>query len=385
MEQKNSEFNSMKIISAIFRFKYFIIIFTILVTAAMAAYWFSQPNWYKSTVNLVPPKASGSAFESMMGNISSTLRNFGITKIGPKTDNSYSLNVILVSRTVKDSIIRKYNLRKIYQMEKAKAEELRAAFDENLDITVEMDGNYTISISDTDPVRASVMTNDYVDIANQLSMDIAKREASYNRNYLETRIKAIDSALAQTSDSLSKYSSKYQIYQPEEQATSIGKALIDIKSEIIKQEINLELMRVTYGENDPLTKVQERIIAELKNKLSSAENEPGFAGKFSMNQATGVGIEYMRLYSDYETAAKVKAYLGPILEEQKINEYRDTKAFLVLDKAIPPDKKDRPKRSVYIAGAFFGSIVLSVMFVVISVQINDFRKKYKNYLISGKV
>jgi uncharacterized protein involved in exopolysaccharide biosynthesis len=98
-----------------------------------------------------------------------------------------------------------------------------------------------------------------------------------------------------------------------------------------------------------------------------------------MNQAAGVGIEYMRLYTDYETSAKVKAYLSPMLEEQKINEIRDTKSFLVLDRAVVPDKKDKPKRSLYIAGAFFGSLVFSMLLVVGIHQLNDFRKRFKEY------
>jgi len=375
--ETESGFSSMKLLAVVLRNKYFIIGFAVIVTAVTAVYWFNQPNIYQATTNLVPPKTSGSSFEGMIGNISSTLRNFGLTKIGPKTDGSYSPSVILESRTVKDSMIKLFNLRELYDMKEAKADELRGAFDEHLDITVELDGNYTISILDTDPVRAAAMANKYVELANNTSKDIFQRESKLNRTYLEKRLSSTDSALKVTSDSLQNFSRIYKIYHPEEQALTVGQALIDLRSEIIKQEIQLELMKNRYGETDPLTAMQTEVISELKSKLNDAENLPGFSGNFSLNNATKVGIEYARLFAEYETFTKVKAFLMPMLEEQKINELRESISFIVLDIAIPPDQKHTPKRSLYIGGALLGSVFLGIMFVIFLYQFKEFRLKYK--------
>jgi uncharacterized protein involved in exopolysaccharide biosynthesis len=373
------DFDSLKILSALFKYKYFIFAFVIIVTGITALYWFSQPNVFKATANLVPPKTSGSSFESMIGNISSTLRNFGLTKIGPKTDGSYSPSVILESRSVQDSIINLFDLRKVYEMEKAKQDRVRDAFREHLDITVEMDGNFTISVVDTDPKRAADIANAYVDVANYVSERIFRRESKLNRKYLENRLHSTDSVLTFLADTLQKFSRIYKIYEPEEQAQNVGKALIDLRAEIIKQEITLELMKNRYGETDPQTSMQRDVIEELKSKLNDAENLPGFSGNFSLKNATKVGLEYTRMFAEYETYTKVKAFLLPMLEEQKINAFRRTFSFIVLDKAIPPDVKDGPRRSLYLMGAFFGSFFLAIMFIALLVQYSELMSRYNEY------
>lgn len=375
--QKENEFDSFKLLAEIIRFKYLILLITLLCTVAMTIYMLYQPNYYVSTANLIPPKSSGSAFEGLMGNLSSTLRNFGLTKIGPKTDGSYSMNILLDNRTVKDSIIKKYKIRELYDMKTAKEDEVRSAFQENLNVTTELDGNYTINIIDTDPVRAAAMVTDYVEICNNIAKNVFQAESKLNRTYLESRIKSTDSVIKSTSSMLETFSRKYQVFMPETQAKSISQALIDIKSEIIKQEINLQLLTNRYGASDQVTTMQRQVLDQLKSKLEEAQSKPGFGGNFAVNDAAGVGLTFMNLYTELETFTKVKAFLLPLLEEQKINENRETRSFIVLDKASIPDKKLKPKRSLFILGAFFGSLILSIGIILIVVSISDFKRRFK--------
>lgn len=373
----NKDFDSLKMLIELMRYKYFIILFTILITCGITIWALMQPNWYTATVNMVPPKSSGSAFESIMGNISSTLKNFGLTKIGPKTDGTYSMILLLNNRTIIDSVIKKYDFRKRYGMEKEKSEDIRKAFLENCDITQELDGNFTISITDTNSVFAALVANDFAVLANYFSMDLFQNEAKLNTDYLSKRISSSDSALKSISDSLNKFSKKYKILIPEEQAKSVSKAIIDLKTEVIKQEVSLDILTNRFGANDQATILQRQAVDQLKNKLSDIENKPGFGGNFSISNATELGVEYMRLYTEYETFTKVKAFLLPMIEEQKLNEIRETKNFLILDKAIPPEKKTKPKRTVYVLGAFVGSFSSSILISLLFIGWGNFRRRYK--------
>ena len=56
------QFDSVEFVIRILRYKYFVIAFTVLVTSFMVFYSLKLPNWYTSTVNVIPPKNSGSAF-----------------------------------------------------------------------------------------------------------------------------------------------------------------------------------------------------------------------------------------------------------------------------------------------------------------------------------
>jgi uncharacterized protein involved in exopolysaccharide biosynthesis len=90
------------------------------------------------------------------------------------------------------------------------------------------------------------------------------------------------------------------------------------------------------------------------------------------------------MFAEYETYTKVKAFLLPMLEEQKINAYRKTFSFIILDEAVPPDVKDGPRRSLYLLGAFFGSLFLGILFVVVLVQYKELMSRFEAYQKGNK-
>lgn len=370
-------FDSFQLFIAIMKFKWLIILFVLLVTSISGYIAFKMPNKYTSMVNVVPPKSSGSAFESMMGNLSSALKDFGLSKLGGKGEGSYSFMVILNSRTVKDSLIYLYNLPKVYELPENQMTLVRKQFDENLNITSELEGNYTISITDNDPNRAASIANKYVAIANSLSQQIFQSESKVNREYLEDRLKGIEGALASITEALQKYSSDKLIFSPQDQAKSISSALADIQSEILKQEIVAQMLKNKFGESDPYTQQQNNIISELKKKYNTVTDEPGFAGNFSIKGSAKVGMDFMKLYAGFEAYSKVKAYLMPMLEEAKLNEKRFTQSLFIVDKALPPDKKSSPKRSLILLGAFVGSFSFSILIVVLLDSLRRLKRNYK--------
>ncbi len=370
-------FDSFLFFAFLYKIKYFIIIFVILVTAVAVYLSLQMDNWYASTANLVPPKKEGFSLDGASGGISSALKNIGLTKIGDKSGSGYSYLVILQSRTVKDSIIKKYNLRSEYDLEDAKMTELLEAFEGNLDITYEGEGNYLISIWDKNPERASEMVKDYVAMANRLSERLNREEGRVNTEYLEQRLSKIDESYRQSADSLQKLSQRYNIISPQEQAQAVLKSLSELKAELIKQEVAYQMMLNRYGSNDPYTLVQKDLYDQLKAKVSSAENKSGFAGNFPLKKSAAIGLEYLRLYAEVETYTKVKAFLLPVLEDAKLDIIKNQRNLFVVDEPIPADKKSRPKRSYIVAGALAGSLVLSILFSLVYFSIKNFKAKYK--------
>jgi uncharacterized protein involved in exopolysaccharide biosynthesis len=358
--------------------KWIIIGFVLVVTLASVVISLLLPNQYTAKVNTVPPKTSTSSMESLIGGLSSTLKDIGLAKLGGKTDGLYSFLVILDSWTVKDSLINKYRFDTVYNIPKNKMTKLRKKFEENLEITLEPEGNYVIYFTDQDPVRAANVANDYVEISNFVAQKIIQTEASFNRKYLEARIASIDTLVNSLLDSLQKYSGKNLIFSPEEQAKAISTSYIDLKASKISQEILYELYKSRYGENDPLTFSQKNILESLKQKLDEFENKPGYIGNFPLKSLTKVGGEFLRLYAEIETYSKVKSFLLPYLEENRLNEHRQMQYLIVLDKATPPDQKSKPKRSLIVLGSFFGSFILITFFIIVF----DAFRRYKREILS---
>lgn len=380
ISETSAEFSGFMMYAIIFKKKWYILAVTAIACIASVFYAFQLPNWYKATVNTVPPKTSGSAFEGALSSVSSTLKDLGLSKLSGKSGggDQYTFLVILNSRFIADSLVKKYNIKQAYNMLDAKESDVLKAFLENIEITYEPEGNYTISAIDKDPVKATKMANDIVYYANMLSERIYKEETDFNVNYLEKRIAHIDSVLANLSLIISRLSNKYGIISPEDQAAAYVKSISEIKAELMKQEVVLDMVVKNYGEKDPTTVSQRSIVNSLKTKLANAENKPGLAGKFSMNDAASKGIEFLSYSAQYEAMTKVKAFLLPTLEDARLNQNRNLKNLVIIDPAAVPDKKFKPKRSMIVAGITLGTFFIAIMIVLISFGIKVFRVKYQN-------
>jgi hypothetical protein len=241
-----------------------------------------MPNQYKSTVNLVPPQSSDGMMGGSMGAISSTLKDFGLTKLGSQAGEGYSFIVILQSRTVVDSIIKEFDLPKVYDIPDTMMSKVRMKFSENLDITYEKEGNYFISVIDESPQRAADMANRFGEVANDLATKLFNEEAAFNLQFMNKQIQTTDSVISFIADTLEKFSRRTLIFSPIDQASAMSKALSDLKAEEIKNDIAYEYYKSYLGEDDYMTKSILTLKEQTRKKLKEVTSKPGFAGNFSL-------------------------------------------------------------------------------------------------------
>lgn len=357
----------------------FITYFTLSITIISLIVSLLLPVWYAATTNLVPSSSSQESAGLGGTAISSALKEFGLTKMsGSSGGEQYSYIVILQSRTVVDSIIEKYQLDKVYDIPKNEMVELREEFLDNLEVAYEKEGNYTITVWDTDRQRAADIANDMVEIANSHFINIYRQDNKLSKEYFELRINSIDSNLNEIGKAMHKFTQKTLLFSPEDQAQAIAKSLSDLKSEQVKYDIIYNFYKTNYGENDPLAQSFKTMSEGLNKKLQNLKTQPGFAGNFSLNNASQVAVEYMRLYTDFETYSKVKAFLVSMLEKIRSDEVKSIQSLLVVDKAIPPDKKDKPKRAYIVAGSAIGALALSLIIVFLVNYIKEIKLRLKN-------
>lgn len=378
--ENNQENVSLATLALLFRHKWIIILMMFIagVSATIYSLYFVEVQ-YKSTVNLVPPKSQGDAFDNIMTNVGSSLKNLGLGSLGGGSGGDYEYMVILDSRTVKDSIIKKYNLSKVYDIPEAEETKLRKAFDANLALDFLKDGNYLISVWDTDKKRAAEIANEYASIANAKATEIAQSETVYNLQYLENRVQNLNEKLHLISDTLASFSSRYKIFSIEDQAKGYADLLSELKSSKFMYEIMFDINKNKYGEEDYQTKNISDVITQINKKINQTENVPGVIGNFDMSNATDIGLEYARLYTEFETYSKVKAFLIPTLEKTRLDLNKNSSNLFVVDKAIPADKKDRPKRSLIVIGAIFGAFFLSVFFIIVITRTRNLMRQLKQY------
>ncbi len=378
MTNENQFQDSTYFFLTIVKYRKFLIVFTLLGLIGSTIAAFVLPKWYASSTNLVPSNSSQDNTSIAGSAISSTLKEFGLTKMtGSGSQDQYSYIVILQSRSVVDSIIEKYELHKVYDIPKKEMIDLRKAFLDNVEVNYEKEGNYVITVWDTDRNRAAQIANDYVQIANNHFIEIFRQDNKLSKDYFELRIQTIDSILNSLSTKLNKFSKQTQLFSPEDQAQSVAKALSELKAEQVKYEIYYNFYKDNYGENDALAQSYKNLGNEITDKLKSLQTQPGFAGNFSLSEASSVGLEFLKLYTEFEAYTKVKAMILSMMEKIRTDEIKNIQSLLVVDKAIPSDKKDKPKRAFLIAGITFGTFILGILIIFVLNYFKEISERIK--------
>jgi uncharacterized protein involved in exopolysaccharide biosynthesis len=88
------------------------------------------------------------------------------------------------------------------------------------------------------------------------------------------------------------------------------------------------------------------------------------------------GMEYMRLYRDYEIYSKFLGFLLPMVQQARVDEHRQAQAVVQLDAATPPEWKNKPKRSIIIGISALSILVLAMIFVLSRERFSYYRSLY---------
>ena len=117
-----------------------------------------------------------------------------------------------------------------------------------------------------------------------------------------------------------------------------------------KKEIEIAVLeRTVTPDNDALQQARLEL-QELDRKLARYPQ---------------AGLAAVRLYRAVITQQKIIEVLAPLYEQAIINEQKDIPVLLVLDKAVPPEKKIKPQRLLIVGLSAFLSFFLCILAVFI--------------------
>ena len=100
----------------------------------------------------------------------------------------YNYLAILKSRTAMELVIQRFNLIKVYETQDSSLEETLKELRENVNFEVQDDDYITIEVLDKNKNRAAEMANYFVEILNTMSIELATKEATSNRDFIEKRL-----------------------------------------------------------------------------------------------------------------------------------------------------------------------------------------------------
>ena len=393
-KEKTKKFEDLLIVLVKYRRTIFVNV--LIITIASVIISLIIPNKYTATSSFISPKKKGGIFGDIAG-FSSTIKDLSKTlggRLGTVTDEAYNYLVILQSRTASEQVIKKFNLREVYEIDKDKPyEDVIKELESNVDFNIEDEGNIVISVTDEVPKRAAEMANYYVQIVNEMSVELGVTESRNNREFIEKRFFQAQRDIATIEDSLQNFSKKYNVIALEEQMKAAIEVAAKVKAELEIAKLEQTILLKNYGSDNPVVQESELKVIELNKQLANLKFGEDKNLKSSLNlfvpfeKVPETGVMYVRLMRDYEIQNKLLEFIYPIYEQARIEEQKDMPVVLVVDTAIPPQKKSSPKRVLIVIGAFLISFFFSLGYVLIkesykTVQSDEQRfKKIKDGII----
>jgi tyrosine-protein kinase Etk/Wzc len=383
METQTPASSLMDFLSVITKHKKFISRFILLVTVLTTIIALLLPKWYKSTASVFP--AEKADLLGGLEGIASLAKSFSPAKaLSSLSGNSETDRyiAILKSSTVLNAVIQKFDLVHVYDITSYPGEKTMKELLDNVDFTVENEGNITITVYDKDPQRAADMANYFVEMLNTKNTELQVLNAHGNRQFIEERYKKNLSDLAAAEDSLKTFQKKYGVIALPEQLEASVKAAAEITGQLAVKEVQANVLRRTQSVDNPSLIAAQIEIDEFRNKLSqmnsgvhSSKNEMNVFVPFS--KVPDLGGEYIRRFRDVEIQYKILQFITPLYEQAKVEERRQTPSVLVLDKAGPAERKAKPKISLYALTAFIVSILLALFIVFVRETFSKLRSIHK--------
>jgi len=348
------------------RFKLLFFVF-ICVSVISVVVSLLLPKWYKASVTLMPPKKSMSGGLSSISSLVGALPSAGF-EMFRGSEEAMRFLAILNSRTVMDQTIKRYNLMEVYQAENI--EDARRALFGNLTTELDNEGTITISVIDKSPQLAADIANAFVFYLDSLDRVLNIYEARNNREFIEKRLEENKLDLKQAEEAFKNFQQKSGTVEITEQTKSEIEMLATLQALIVSDEIELEVKKLSYEENHAEIILLRNKLEEMYKKRREMVN-----GLDSVNQDTSnlfipikklpnLALQYGRLFREVEIQNKIFAILTEQYEMAKIEEARDVPTVQVLDEAVPPIRKAKPKRAILVLVSTFLTMFLLVIFLI---------------------
>lgn len=359
--QPEDEINLLELSMVLVKNMRLIVIITLLAAVVSAGFSLSLPNIYTATAKVIPPQKEGGGLSSALGQLGGLAAVAGMgTGFGGSADLYVS---ILKSRSVADAVIQKLDLKKEF---KAKtADDARSIFARTVLIKPgSKDNVITITADHKNPEMAARLATVTVEELGRRTVQLNFAKVSNERIFLEKRLEVVRTDLKKAEEEFKVFAQSNKAVKVDDQAKASIEGVAKLKAELALKEVQLAAKRSYQTDENPEVTLLMAAVAGLKRELSLQSGSGGGVGEGipSVGNIPGLAIEYARRMRQVKIQEAILEQLTKQFEMEKINEARDKSTLQILDDAVVPDQKSKPKRSLIVilsaVTAFFCSIFI---------------------------
>jgi tyrosine-protein kinase Etk/Wzc len=319
---------------------------------------FCMPTVYTARTTLLPPQQQNSLMSNFLGQLGPMSALGGRDAMKSPTDLMITM---LQSRTVSDAIIDRFDLGHVYKLKLRT--EIRERLEERVVVSGGKDGVITLRVDDADPQRAANIANQYVAELYAMTQSLAVTEPSQRRRFFEAELVKAKEDLGVAEGDLRHTQEGTGVIKIDEQAKAAIEAAGRIQAEIAAREVELRTMRTFATDNNPDVLRTNQQLAGLRAQLYRLENSQ-VSGKGKVLVPTGkvpeVGMEYVRRLRELKYREAVYELLVKQYETARIDEAKSPAVIQVIDKAVVPEKKSSPKRTLMTLAAAISGLLVGI-------------------------
>lgn len=365
------------------------IVLTVTVLGTLLA--FIWPKTYRSEVSFVV--TDGNSIDLSGGGL---LNGLAGLKTGGSSISADQALILMRSTEIQDRIIQKFDLKEVLGTDIP--EGMRKKFDNRVEIEDIREGgigfNSIVALKlaylGDEPERVFDIIQYYFTTLDSTITSLNRRNVEQGYLLIKERLDQNLADMEEAEDSLVAFQSRYGILEVEEQAKAQIGAVAEVRTAIVKLEIQINYLQDVLGESSSkLTdlKMQKKALDRRYRNLikgntdgeSSGDDVIGFDIFQPVEKMPALFAEYLRRYREVLVQEEIYKVLYPQFEQQKLRYKEAASGLLVIDPAVLPTYKDSPKRAYIIIGAFLFGCILAFVRVFFDKWKNENPDDYKRY------
>jgi tyrosine-protein kinase Etk/Wzc len=341
------------------------------------------PNRYTATTVIMPPQTSSpsSALMAQLSALGSMGSMASVAGAGLGIKSPVDMYIALIkSRTVEDAMVQRFALMTEYRAKRLS--DARKELESNSEVrSSPKAGLIEVSITAKDPARAAEMANAYVEEYRKLSSTLAITEAAQRRLFFEQQLVETKENLNNAEEAFKKTQQTTGLIEVDSQARALIQSAASLRAQIAAKEVQIQAMRIFASDQNPDLIVAEQQLAGWKAQLSHlgvSQNGSGDDLLIAKGKVPEAGLEYLRRLRDVKYYETMFELLAKQLEMAKLDEARQGSLIQVVDRAIVPDKKSSPQRTLIVLTALVAGFLMAVIWSLIASAIENARKRPEN-------
>jgi uncharacterized protein involved in exopolysaccharide biosynthesis len=195
----------------------------------------------------------------------------------------------------------------------------------------------------------------------KLTKVLAVTEASQRRLFFERQLEQAKDSLTAAELAARQGLQKGGLAQVDAQGRSMIEVTARLRAQISAKEVQLGVMRTFAAEGNPELQRTQQELEALRRELARIEGVSPVAAVGKKEPSGGSGLDNLGRLRDVKYYEFLYELLAKQYEVAKIDEAKDATIIQVLDKAIVPDRKSKPRHAMIVLLSAFVAFLFAIL------------------------